>query len=199
MADRESRLIRIGSDGSIATEFAIPDVWRSFDLLRDGGYVLSGNGPNGNVLFALLRLNANGELVWRNNYALPGGRTANQVRATRIEVPVRVSADGSFVVAMTTRGLVRSGYTVFDGNGYPYEETNITLVRVSADGIPEWLRVHGARQLERLMHLSTTSDGGYLISAMSDSLAQPTELINRIPDGSLDSATWSGRSGIGRM
>lgn len=166
--------VRFGSDGAIAAVNRYAGRWDDFAALADGGLVLAYKELEEGEMFTLLRVDAAGAPVWKRSYGLAGLGVTPWVGTDFRRLAIEATADGALVVATTTRGLLTSGYAGPGGRPLPYGEQNITLTRVAGDGTPEWLRVHGAFLNETLMHMTMTSDGGFLVSAVSDSLGQPS-------------------------
>ncbi len=167
-------VVRFDADGLVFAANRFAGRWVDFAVLADGGLALVGKTFDGNELFFLLRVDPAGTPVWKHLYRLAGLGTLPYAGHGRRQLWIEATADDALVVATTTRGLLTSGYAGPGGTPLPYGEQNITLTRVAGDGTPEWLRVHGAFLNETLMHMTMTSDGGFLVSAVSDSLGQPS-------------------------
>jgi len=141
-------------------------------LLDDGGYLLVGDTVTqyepamiGRLL--LLRLDADGEVVWERMYG--GDRSCTGQSALALE-------DGGYVIAGTIESETGSDLDVY-------------LLRVDEDGTELWSRSYGTARDEFGGSLLRTADGGYVIVANSvdrdDVVADP---------GAAGYAGFSGRS-----
>jgi len=138
----------------------------------DGGSLIAGAAGNVNdpedpeaKAAAAIRLDADGRVVWANSYPL--GRST-----VRRNVRVAPAADGGFVMASS----VESGSPGL---------LNLQLVKIDGDGAVQWSQRYGGLYEEAVHGLEATGDGGFIVSAQSDSLGDYTEAwVLRVgPDG----------------
>ena len=177
-----TRITEVDTDGMVT---AINDYfgnWFDFESLRDGGFALAGSLYNEDELFGLMRVDAAGDVRWIRKYVVPGAGETLFLLPGIAPATVRETADGALTVATTTRGLMNSGFISAGDQriALPYGASNITLVRLDANGNPQWLRVHGALLNESFTGMLGTGDGGFLVTAVSDSLGQPSVNNDRL-------------------
>ena len=86
----------------------------------------------------VLRLNAQGELLWSKEYDAGTFQSLNGIQGT---------PDGGFIIGGTTTTEYFDGY----------------LAKADANGEIEWARFVGDEELQRIYDINTTSDGGYLL------------------------------------
>jgi hypothetical protein len=130
---------------------------------KDGGYVISGwtKSSNGDVSenlggydYWILKLNANGAIVW--NRVLGG---SNDDRAYYI----MQTRDGSYMVA----GYSKSNDGNATGNHGGYD---MWLLKLSAEGDIVWQKSYGGGDDDGAFCIQETSDGGYIAAGFAKSL-----------------------------
>jgi hypothetical protein len=116
----------------------------------DGGFIVAGNttafGAGGSDAW-LLRLNANGDVVWQRTY---GGTNSDFFYA------VQATAEGGFIAAGST-------YSFGAGEG------NAWVVKLDAVGNVIWQKMYGygGTSHESINSLSSAPDGGYIVAGLT--------------------------------
>ncbi|HWQ96088.1 MAG TPA: hypothetical protein VN368_01825 [Candidatus Methylomirabilis sp.] len=124
---------------------------------RDGGYVLAGyiSTEIGEYNIWLMRTDENGNLIWNRSF---GGNGEDKA------VSVIQTDDGGYML---------TGYMTYKRNdpekGYEYGDLDIWLIKTDENGLHEWNRSFGGRQNEMPDSLEQTFDGGFIISAWTES------------------------------
>jgi hypothetical protein len=141
---------------------------RATDLsvTADGGALLVGPSdlwpaPNRYADAAVVvRLDAQGGVMWANTYPLG---------QTEVQPIVRIApaGDDGFVIAASVQDGVE--------NPSLRGRFNLLLFKISASGAVEWSQQYGGRYDEVVHGIERTPDGGYIISARSDSLGERSE------------------------
>jgi uncharacterized delta-60 repeat protein len=108
----------------------------------DGGFIVAGWASLGGDLW-ISKLNSDGTIRWQKAYAGSNGDFARSVQVT---------ADGGCVVA---------GDTYSFGDGY---HPDIWLLKLDSEGNPEWERLYGDIDSQRVRAIQETSDGGYVMA-----------------------------------
>jgi hypothetical protein len=134
------------------------------DGARDDGFIVAAvtNDTPGHLI-TLLKLDANGELVWSRQVA----SSVSELQTLASNVQVRQGRDGGFVVGTTELGD-RAG-------NVPFGQSNVLLIKLDAAGSFVWSRRYGGLLAERLFGLEVVPDGGLLVAASSDSLGDRSE------------------------
>jgi predicted secreted protein len=118
----------------------------------DGGYTvaaLTNSFGAGGMDAWLIRTDASGNMQWNRTY---GGSATDYALHM-----VQTTVDGGYIVA---------GYTASIGAG----GQDAWLIRTDASGNMLWSRTFGGVNNEVAWSLAPTSDGGYIVAAMSESL-----------------------------
>ncbi len=123
---------------------------------RDGGFVVAGSavatnttdlvGPPFPQDVFLLRVDANGAVLWNRTYGGNDGDGANAVRET---------ADGGFIIA---------GFTSAPGS----HDAEMYLIRTDREGRVVWERQFGGDGFDVLTGVAEAADGGFVIAGQSD-------------------------------
>ena len=119
----------------------------------DGGFVLSGSigkYVTGVVLAAqalVVRLDANGNILWQRNYGGVGGEAFSAIRPT---------ADGGYIVA---------GYTTSFGSG----DLDAWVLKLDNAGNVTWQRAYGGTSSDVANVVEPTPDGGYVVAGYTAS------------------------------
>ncbi|MBW2171742.1 MAG: hypothetical protein JRF69_07140, partial [Deltaproteobacteria bacterium] len=115
----------------------------SIQQTADGGYIVAGGtrsyGTPGSLVAWVLKLDANGDVVWENTYDGPGNDAARSVQET---------ADGGYIVA---------------GN-YGYD---FWVLKLASGGTIEWQKTYGGNDNEYAYAVQQTADGGYIVGGES--------------------------------
>jgi len=118
----------------------------------DGGYVVAGYTNSfspGTIAAWLLKLDANGEVVWQKIYSGPYfGIYPNSVE---------LAADGGYIVAAD---LWATG-----------GEANVWVAKLDANGNLAWQKSYGGNAVDISRNAIATADGGYAIAASTGSFA----------------------------
>jgi gliding motility-associated-like protein len=143
--------------GGTATEYAF-----SVDLANDGGYFIAGlsESSDGDVHVNhgdrdmwIIKIDANGKLVWEKSLGGAGTEEANSVRAT---------ADGGCIVAGWTESI---NGDVISNHG----KRDAWIVKLSSAGAVEWQKTYGGSSFEEASCLQLTADGGYIVAGYATS------------------------------
>lgn len=130
---------------------------------NDGGFVLAGftesddfdiSQSNGSYDFWVLKINIDGDQIWERTYGGSGIERANAV--------VKTSDNGYLVVggSNSTDGMISRNY----GN------SDVWVLKINDAGKMEWERSFGGSDFEDATDITTTADGGFLITGNSKSI-----------------------------
>lgn len=160
-------IFKIAGDGNLQWEKTFGgsarESSRSVTIAPDGGFLVAGftestdgdlDRPDDMADYWLIRLDAQGDLLWHKTY---GGSNSDDA------YQVRVHPDSGFVVLGTASS--------FDGDVVSAEDefTNgdFWLVRLSDTGDIIWEHAFGGTNLERGHSFELTTDGGYLLTGFA--------------------------------
>lgn len=153
-SDRDAWIHHVDAGGAIDWE-------RSFDFdpgmhafyaveaTSDGGYIATGSTANdvGVPIWAwVVKFDSAGNVSWQHRYN--GG----------------VAEHANFVVETTDGGYAIAGWTTSSGAGL----TDIWLLKTSSTGAIQWQKTYGGSNQEEATGLIQTSDGGFALSAFTD-------------------------------
>jgi hypothetical protein len=175
-SDRESTavVVRLDADGNALWQrsyaglraTSIDTVDADGDGVRDDGFVLAGQLPNGTSgLARVVRLDAAGEVVWARAWHLPLAQPADPYVHR-----IRQARDGGFVIGTTEVGAIAP-----NALGHAHGQANVLLMKLNASGDLAWSRSYGAFLNERLHDLQVLPDGGLIVAGASDSLGDRSE------------------------
>ncbi len=129
-----------------------------FDIIQtaDGNYVALGylyptsqtTTGYGGADYWLVKLNANGNIIWQSTYGGNGDDKPNKFSQT---------SDGGFI--MTGISLSSSGQVT--GNNGEYDAW---IIKIDQDGILDWQRNIGGTDIDVINMVKETSDGNYILS-----------------------------------
>jgi hypothetical protein len=122
----------------------------SISQTREGGYILGGYTNAfgaGQSDFWILRTNSTGDTLWSRTYGGTGADICSCVKQTR---------DGGFVLLGTT-------------TSFGFGNSDVYLVKIDPSGRELWSKTYGGLQNDAGYDLDTTSDGGFIIGAASQS------------------------------
>jgi hypothetical protein len=130
-------------------------------ITADGGSLLVGSAHHGTrppptSAATAIRLDADGRIVWANSYPFGQSRVHGNVR-------VAAAADGGFVIATTVQPVAEPGLP------------DLQLIKIDSDGAVQWSQRYGGLYEEVVHGLEATADGGFIVSAQSDSLGDYSE------------------------
>jgi hypothetical protein len=129
-----------------------PEAGFSVQQTRDSGFIMSGcwypTGATYSDVY-LVKTDANGNVVWNQNYGGPDSEYGYEVQQTN---------DGGYIVG---------GYVYFSStnNGDMY------LVKTNANGNLAWARVFGGTSLDEAFSVEQTADSGYILTGFTDSFS----------------------------
>lgn len=128
----------------------------------DGGYVVSGYarstdgdvvGNHGQEDVWILKLDYLGNLIWKKSYGGTGGEGTSSIQKT---------SDGGFALLGVTHS---NNGDVIGTNG----EHEYWLVRINSAGDLLWAKCYGGAATDNGNSIKRTSDGGFILSGLSDS------------------------------
>lgn len=129
---------------------------------RDGGYLVSGyaRSSNGDVLLNngqedmwILKLDANGNMIWQKTYGGTGGEGANSACQT---------SDGGYILAGVTHSF---NIDVIGNHGIH----DFWVVKIDSVGNSQWKECLGGSQEDNANCIKQTSDNGYIVTGISES------------------------------
>ncbi|NER09842.1 hypothetical protein SAMN06265375_101639 [Muriicola jejuensis] len=138
------------------------DIAQDIAQTEDGGYVITGStiSSDGDVSAShgesdiwVIRINAQGELLWERTYGGSGFDAAESIRPTR---------DGGFVIA----GNSRSSDQDLNTNA---GENDLWILKVDSRGALVWAQAFGGTDLDFGFDTMETSDGAILVVGESKS------------------------------
>ena len=176
----------LGSSQTIEWENTIggnENDWLSDVFLNSkGNYILSGysysnisgdktENTNGLADYWIIAQDPNGSIVWQMTF---GGSFTDQLVKT-LEMP-----DGGYLLA---------GYSNSDISGDKAEDSrgqdDLWLIRLDASRNILWQKTIGGNNVDRLVDINLTSDGGFIVGATSNSDASGEKVENNIGDTDL--------------
>jgi len=146
--DTDGWILKLDAHGNIEWQKAYGgseiDLISSIQQTDDGGYVVTGTtksfGEGGSDLW-VLKLDAEGNVVWQKTYGGSGEDSGGAVRIT---------PDGKYLVA---------GKTTSFGAG----DTDLWVLKLEMNGTVVWQRAYGDLYYEGFSSMDSTSDGGCVI------------------------------------
>jgi uncharacterized delta-60 repeat protein len=152
--DGDLWVLKLNSDGSVAWQktYGGSDAeWgSSIQQTLDGGYILLGEtysfGAGGSDLW-VLKLDSDGSVAWQKTY---GGSDEDSGSS------IQQASDGGYIVA---------GETLSFGAG----AGDLWVLKLNPDGSVAWQRTYGGSEEDWGSSIQQTSDGGYIVAAVSDS------------------------------
>ncbi len=128
------------------------DVISAVDLTDDGGYIIAGRSESfsadGRYDFWVLRLDAQGNVLWQKSYGGSGNEGAHEIHQT---------ADSGFIVA---------GYTYSFSAG----ESDTWVLKLDGAGEIVWQKAYGGSDDEDAFSIRQTADGGYIVAGSTGPL-----------------------------
>ena len=114
----------------------------------DGGYIVTGGVKESNDYDVyLIKTDADGNEQWSQTY---GGTEGDE------GVCVQQTSDGGYIISASTKSF---------GNGLG----DVYLIKTDADGNEQWSQTYGGTENDGGWGVQQTSDGGYIISASTNS------------------------------
>ena len=143
----------------------------SVQQTSDGGYIVAGVtlsfGAGGYDAW-VLKLNADGNVVWQKTYGDSGDDYPNSIQQ---------GSDGGYIVA---------GYT----NSFGAGNYDAWVLKLNTDGSVAWQKTYGGSGDDRANSIQQTSDGGYIVAGYS---AGVDWVLKLNVDGSV---AWQKTSGV---
>ncbi len=141
-------VLKLNTDGTVAWQKTYggsgSNYASSVQQTADGGYIVAG-GADGDAW--VLKLNSDGTVAWQKAYGGPGTDYATSVRQT---------GDGGYIVA---------GYADASGSG----NTDAWLLKLNSSGTVLWQKTYGGPEIDAVVSIQQTGDGGYIAAGYSDS------------------------------
>jgi hypothetical protein len=138
----------------------------------DGGYVMAGTtksfGAGGND-FYLIKLDADGDLIWSRTYGGNGEDDVNSMQQTR---------DGGYVITGWTYSFRTGGYDIY-------------FVKTNSSGDLQWSRTYGGAGANWANSIEQTTDGGYIISAGTNNFGAGGQDVYLLRTDSSGNLLWS--------
>lgn len=159
-------ILKLNSTGSVVwkktyggTEY---DEVRDIRPTQDGGYILAGNtysnngdvtGNQGNEDIWVIKLNATGSIVWQKTLGGSADDWASSIRQT---------SDGGYVVAGMSWSSTINGQISGNHGG-----EDVLIAKLDANGNYLWHKCYGGTNNEHANALQQTTDGGYIVGAVT--------------------------------
>ncbi len=147
-----------------------PDAASDVVRAHDGGFVVAGNSQSGenNDAF-LVKIDEQGNEVWRKVFGGDGGDNAVSIKAT---------PDGGYVFVGSTSSYSAGGRSDYD----------IYMVKLDGDGNQQWMKTYGGSDWEKAGCVALAQDDGYIIAGWTASseygaVARDVFLVKTDPDG----------------
>lgn len=172
--DHDYWVVKLDADRNVMWDRTVGgdglDVMQELTLTPDGGYLLSGYSASdasgdksednhGDSLdYWLVKLNAEGEIMWDRTY---GGDKAEYLFATR------VTTDGGFIIAGSSNSEA-SGDKSDDIVG-PWNYVDMWILKLDSEGNIEWDKTIGGNKDDGAKTIEQTMDGGFLVGGYSSS------------------------------
>jgi hypothetical protein len=148
------------------------------DGARDDGFVIGGSGPRDrgvpeHRLLDVVKLDAEGEVMWSRTYGVLGASVPHESSARDgggpLGAKVGQTADG-YILGTTDQAVIAP-----EALGQPFGQTNVFLLKVNRAGDVLWSRNYGALLDETLRDLRVLADGGLIAAGSSDSLGERSD------------------------
>lgn len=178
-SSHDANLIKIDPAGTVIWSKLIGgsanDYGHSVKQCSDGGYILLGHtfsfGTNGDAY--LVKTDSNGDPVWTKNF---GGSQFDE------GAYITVNSDNSFTF------LIRDSSSAG-------QEIDIRIVKTDATGNTIWSKIYGGTKKDTPKMIQPTSDGGYIVAAISRSFGWINPDMWIIKFNSVGDTTWTRRYG----
>lgn len=163
-------IVKLNSTGNIQWQNTIggsgSDYLFSIDETSDGDFILTGNSSsnisgdktentNGQNDIWVLKLNSTGIIEWQNTI---GGSLDELSRSV-----IQLASGGYVLVGYTNSGI--SGDKSENSNG----DFDYWFIKLDNTGVLEYEKSFGGSNLDRLISVSQTSEGGFILSGYSNS------------------------------
>ncbi len=170
--DYDFWIVKLDGSGSLVWETNLGgsegDFPRSIKQTTDGGYIVAGNsesqdgdvggtyGTNGYPDYWIVKLNENGDLVWKTTLGGSDWDWAYDIEQT---------TDGGYIVA----GASQSNDGDVGGNVGSNGTTDYWIVKLDETGNLVWENNFGGTVWEYPSDIEQTNDGGYIVTGRSNS------------------------------
>ena len=143
-------ILKLNSNGDIAWQKtyggSFSDSANYIQQTSDGGYAIAAGTTSygaGGVDILILKLDANGEMIWQKTYGGSGEDTARSIQQT---------SDGGYIVSGSTSSF---GAGIYD----------VWILKLNSNGDVVWQKTYGGSSSEFALSAQQISDGGYIIAA----------------------------------
>lgn len=163
-------LIKLDSDGNVIWQNMYggsgDEMVTSIQQTNDGGYVVAGSSTstdisgtdiNGTSDAYVIKLGAEGNVVWERMYGGSGGDAITSIQQT---------TDGGYIAAGNSNSTDISGVTNNGG-------IDAYLLKFDGLGDIEWQRMFGGTEDENACSVQQTNDGGYIFAGVTFSTDIP--------------------------
>jgi hypothetical protein len=156
----EAYLIKTDGNGNVqwTQNFVQGGIAYSVQQTTDGGYIITGIGTEYDTLGSnqaysyqcfLIKTDGNGNEQWSQFY---GGTSTDYAWS------VQQTNDGGYIITGSTQSFGNGGRDVY-------------LIKTDANGIEQWTKTFGEVEQDRGYSVQQTTDGGYIIAGMTESIA----------------------------
>ena len=148
------------------------DMGSSVQQTSDGGYIAVGitfSFSSGNQYFYLIKTNSTGDTLWTKTF---GGINNDEGYS------VQQTSDGGFIIA---------GYT----NSFGVGNVDIYLIKTDSTGNMVWNKTIGGTVSEEAYSVQQTTDGGYIITGVTDSFGAGLEDVYLVKTDSIGNILWT--------
>ena len=141
---------------------------KSVKQTSDGGYIIENTWGIGPPDIVLVKTDWNGNEQWYKTFVGTGGEDGESVQQT---------SDGGYIIG---------GYTNSFGNG----EDDFYLIKTDVNGNEQWSRTFGGIEDDNCYSVQQTSDGGYIMTGVTNSFGNGNTVYLVKTDGS-GNEQWS--------
>lgn len=158
----------IGGDGE--------DLAYAVQQTADGGYIVAGTSDSpasgnisvsthGLVDYLVVKLDAAGNIVWNKML----GGTGDEQDSSDPEVSIYQTADGGYIVGGTSNSSASGNVT-----GTNHGLVDAWVVKLDASGAIVWNKLFGGNDVDLLVTIQQTFDGGFIFAGYTNSSANGT-------------------------
>ena len=150
------------------------DRGNSVQQTEDGGYIIAGiSSPSGSTYNThnvyLVKTDSGGNLMWHWTY----GGNDYEVGESVIQ-----TSDGGYIVAGSTESFGAGGRDIY-------------LLKVNSRGFEQWSKTYGGSSWDHCRSVQETSDGGYILTASTDSFGAGNSDIYLVRTDSSGNLLWN--------